>query len=217
MARKRVDRPQRTLVYQLDWSASIRRLDERTFEHVVAGDCVMFIRDELEQIRRPTPAHRLVADFRSSGRVTALLSEEGLFCQARFPSTWLRPRMIANEPMELYELTLNRGDPDPGLLSNGLRSLGVPEKVIEHLTGLELERTKRGRPPENKGKLQIRNWIMLLEVLGWLWREKNRTGACELVAPSHGLKPDTLNRGLLPPLSEFKRYSRFYLNCDSCN
>jgi hypothetical protein len=219
VARKHAAGPQWTLVYQVDWPASIRRVDERTFEHVVANDCVlsMFLRDELEQIRRPVPAHKLVADFRSSGRVTALLSEEGPLYQARFPATWLRMRMIVHDPMELYRMSLKMGDPDPGLLSDGLRSVGVSEDVVEHLAGLEVERTKRGRPPENKGKLQIRDWIMLLEVLGWLWRGKTRADACELVAPFHGLKPDTLNRGMLPPLSEFKNYSQIQMNCGSWN
>jgi hypothetical protein len=123
--------------------------------------------------------------------------------------------MIGHEPMELFGLTRKMGDPDPELLRDGLRSKGVPEDEIEYLTGLVVERTKRGRPPENKGKLLVRNWIVLLEVLGWLWRGKNRAEACKLVAPLHELQPDTLNRGLLPPLSEFKKYSQFYMNCAS--
>jgi hypothetical protein len=45
--------------------------------------------------------------------------------------------------------------------------LHVPADVVEHLVGLE-RRTKRGRPAENKGKRQIKQWVMLLEVLGWL-------------------------------------------------
>jgi hypothetical protein len=177
----------------------------------------MFIRDELEQIWRPVPTHKPVARFRSCGEVTALLSEEGRPYQARFPATWLRLRTIGHEHIELYRMSLKMGDPDPGLLANGLCSLGVSEDVVEHLTGLQRERTKRGRPPENKGKLQIRDWIMLLEVLGWLWRDKTRAEACELVAPFHGLKPDTLNRNRLMPVSEFKHYSRLYMNCDGWN
>jgi hypothetical protein len=69
--------------------------------------------------------------------------------------------MIGHEPMELFGLTRKMGDPDPELLRDGLRSKGVPEDEIEYLTGLVVERTKRGRPPENKGKLLVRNWIVL--------------------------------------------------------
>jgi len=71
MAKKSVDRPQRSLAYQVDWPASIRRVDERTFEHVVANDCVLSMLIDGEP---PPPAHKLVAKFHSSGVVTALLS-----------------------------------------------------------------------------------------------------------------------------------------------
>jgi hypothetical protein len=59
VAGKDLGGPQRTLVYHVDWPGSVRSVDERTFEHVVASDCVlsMFIRDELEQIWRPVPTH----------------------------------------------------------------------------------------------------------------------------------------------------------------
>jgi hypothetical protein len=108
MAGESVDRPQQIVTYHVDWPASIRRVDDRTFEHVVANDCVlsMSIRDKLGQIWRPVPAHKLVANFSSCGDVTALLSEEGRLYQARFPPTWLRVREVGHEPMELYHLSL---------------------------------------------------------------------------------------------------------------